>query len=369
MKNSWKLISDEEAGRIWNENLAAFEDCSPFQTFEWGQYHKALGWEPLYCAYFDEEENIRAMSMVLLKRFFLKTGFAWAPGGPVGDLEVVDEKMPKTIMATTGLKRLYLRVRSDRTRKTSETLYLEHKKWARSLHRMVSSFSMELDLDGEIESIDKNFKSSWRRQLKLSGRNELVVKQIINPDIAELHQAYSEMEATKGLAELFSKEKLENLFQHVRQNLIVFRCEDEAGQLLSFRGVLFIGHRAVEYMGVTNDRGRELRASFPLERELLRHCHQKGITKYDLGGIDPWENPGCHRFKRGTGATEVEYLGEWDWASSVWLRWFGNWAIHKRQKIKEPESNSARQTDKVASPVGRVFGSVVRTFRTISGLF
>ncbi len=341
--NSWKDITPREASDTWNENLARFDDCSPFQTYEWGQYQQSLGWEPHYCVCIDEEKNVKAIALVLVRRFLMKTGFAWVEGGPVGELGAVDHTLPKAIMAAAGLKRLYLRFRSDRKRKTRDTLFLEHERWTRSLYQMGSSFSMELDLTAELEEIDKNFKSSWRRQLKLSQRNPLAVKQVFNPDIAEIHSAYAEMETAKGLPELFSKEKLENLFHHVRRNLIIYRCEDAGGNLLAMKGVLFIGRRAVEYMGVTNDRGRELRASFPLEREILRHCAEKGIVKYDLGGIDPWENPGCHRFKRGTGATELEYLGEWDWASSSWLRLFANWAIQKRQTTKKPKSESPAQ--------------------------
>ena len=112
-----------------------------------------------------------------------------------------------------------------------------------------------------------------------------------------------------------------------------------------------MGNRAVEYMGVTNDLGRDLRASFPLERELLRYCSDEGIRHYDLGGIDPHENPGCHRFKRGTGACELEYLGEWDWATSEWFRVFCNWAIMKRQTTKHKSLQDVEQEDGKRIPI------------------
>ena len=61
---------------------------------------------------------------------------------------------------------------------------------------------------------------------------------------------------------------------------------------------------------------------------------------YDLGGIDLWQNPGVYTFKKETGARQIEYLGEWDWASQPWLRLFGNWAIWQKQKIRKVESFS-----------------------------
>lgn len=365
--SKWKLLTEEEAGKNWNEKLVELADYSPFQTFEWGRYHESLGWQPLYCVASDEQGNVSAMALILLKKIFLKTGLAWSPGGPVGALEMFDESLPKEILAETGMKRLYLRFRADRPRRTEDTIRLMHKNWSRPLRRMGTSWSMELDLEGAPEKIEENFKSSWRRQLRLAEKNPLVVKQIVDPDIEELHGAYREMERIKGLPELFSKEKLENLFRIARPNLIVYRCEDESGNLLSMRGVLFTGRKAVEYMGVTNDRGRDLRASFPLEREIIRHCLRTGITSYDLGGIDPLENPGCHRFKRGTGAREVEFLGEWNWATSDWLRFLGDWAIGKRQTMKAPRARKT-ETEKSLPGLEKIRASFRRLARGVAGL-
>ena len=58
--------------------------------------------------------------------------------------------------------------------------------------------------------------------------------------------------------------------------------------------------------------------------ELLKHCKSQGIEEIDLGGIDPQKNPGVYNFKKGTGATPIEYLGEWEWATKNVLRWATN---------------------------------------------
>ncbi len=367
MMRNWKLIKEEKAAQIWNENLVKFEDCSPFQTFEWGQYQNSLGWTPLYFAHFDEEENITAMSMILLKSFPFKTGFVWVTGGPIGEIENWNEELPKAILKATKLKRLYFRFRCDRKRNTKDALLLEHHKWSKPLFAMASNFSMEFDLPKNFGDFNKKLSKSWKRNLKLALKNDLVIKQSVNPDITELREAFNEMEKNKNLPELFSGEKLENLFKYTRSNLIFFRCEDKEGNLLSVRGTLFIGKRAVDYLAVTTDEGRNLRASFPLLQEVFRHCSEKGITQYDLGGIDPWKNPGVYTFKSGTGAKELEYLGEWDWASSEWLRLLGNWAIQKRQTTKEIKSESSPK--KESSSVDRFDVSPMQFLRHITGFF
>jgi hypothetical protein len=361
----WRPIKEEEAGRSWNEQLARFDDCSPFQTFEWGQYHKALGWEPVYFACFDREEKITSMALGLLKRFPFKTGFLWCTGGPVGAIENWDEKLTEAVREELNLKRLYFRFRCDRPRRTRDALYLEHHEWCRPLFSMGSSFSMELDLTEDAETLFKGLSKSWKRNLRLGEKNEPVIRQISDPDAEELRAAFAEMEKLKELPELFSKDKLESLFRNARPNLILLRCEDREGNLLAFRGTLFIGRKACDYLAVTTARGRELRASFPVFWEMFRLCRERGITHYDLGGIDPWKNPGVYEFKRGTGAAEVEFLGEWDRASASWLRRFGNFAIRRRQGSKRIGTAKNKGEDSA----GRFFGPARRLVRGIAGSF
>lgn len=337
----WKLLTEEDARQNWNENLAGFDDCSPFQTFEWGQFHQALGWQPRHYAFFDEEGKISSMCLILLRRFPLKTGFVWCAGGPVGRITDWDRRLPQAIIETSGLKRLYLRFRCDRERTTRDALFLNHHEWSKCIFPMVSGFSMELDLSGEPDEILSRTNRSWRRNLRLAEKQEMVISRSVNPDIGELRRILAEMESLKSLPELFSFEKLENLFKLNRANLLFLRCEDKEGNLLCFRGSLLIGNRACDYLAATSEKGRKLRASFPLFWKLLLTCREKGITRYDLGGIDPWENPGVFEFKKSTGAREIEFLGEWDWASSLWLRLFGNWLIRYRQERKSPQPPAA----------------------------
>ncbi len=119
---------------------------------------------------------------------------------------------------------------------------------------------------------------------------------------------------------------------------MLYRCDDENGELLSLLGCLLLGNKACALFWATNEKGRKLHASYAIFWALLQHCKGIGIASYDLAGIDPAANPGVYRFKRASGAAPIEFLGEWDWASPFWLRWFSNWAIAKRNRIRQAES-------------------------------
>jgi hypothetical protein len=335
----WKLLNDEEARQNWDNHLMKFADCSPYQTYGWGQYHQAIGWRPCYFVAENEPGRVEAMFLGLLRRYPLKTGLMWCAGGPVGKLETWNESLPQTVLQAVNLKRLYLRFRCDRERDARTVLFLNHHNWSRSIYTMTSGVSMELDLSADEAELGRRLSGKWRRNLKLAQQNDLVIERCEKPDIREIFDVYAEMEARKNLARQFSLERLENLFARAGSNLIFYRCEEAAtGRLLSFRGCLAIGNRAGDYLAATTERGRELRASYATFWELIRRCRHEGVRFYDLGGIDPWANPGVYTFKKETGARQIEYIGEWDWASAQWLRLLGNWAIRQKQKIRRVET-------------------------------
>lgn len=345
----WNLIKEKDAARIWDENLIHLPDCSPFQSYVWGQYNRALGWEPLYLAAFNEKEEITAMCLGLLRRFPLGIGLMWCPGGLVGDIKSWNEDLRKTILEAAGLRHLYLRFRCDRERNVRDVLVLNSANWSRTSFMMTSGLSMELDLTRTEEELFAGLHSSWRRNLMRSKKNNVTIKRSFDPDIEELCRVFSEMEAHKNLPQLFTHEKLENLFEHVKENLVFFRGENEKGELLCFLACLLVGGRAVHYFSAANAEGRKTCASFAAYWEAILFCRRQGVTYFELGGIDPAVNPGVYQFKQGTGAREVEFLGEWDWATSPWLRVLGNWAIRRRQNAK-PVGDNRKQTENLNLP-------------------
>jgi hypothetical protein len=265
----------------------------------------------------------------------------WCAGGPIGNIKNWDESLRKAVLKAVKLKRLYLRFRCDRKRDAQTALFVSYQNWTRSIYTMTSNVSMELDLSAGENILYSSLSRNWRKNLRDSFKNNLIIKQWIDPNIDEIQKVYSELETRKNLPQQFSFEKLENLFKFSGSNLIFYRCEDQAGELLCFRGCLIIGNRACDYLAATTERGLELRASYATYWQLLKHCQSRGVRYFDLGGIDPWANPGVYKFKRETGAREIEYLGEWDWASRNWLLLLGNIAIWKKQKIRKVESQFA----------------------------
>jgi len=330
----WKMLTGEEARGVWDQNLVQFSDCSPFQSYAWGEYRRSLAWQPCRWLAFDDRDQVVAMMQASLRRYPFGIGLVWCEGGPVGDLATCDESLPAAIKETTGLKRFYCRFRCDRERKVDDSLRLAAQGWTMPWAPLTSNYSMTLDLSQGEERLLGGCDRNWRRNLRRSQECNLTVRQWLDPRVDEVLSVYISMQDLKGLDEQHSREEIEQLLKNLKQQLVLYRCDDERGNVVSLLGCLVTGDSACAVFWATSEIGRELHASFASFWAMVKHCCRIGLKSFDLAGIDPVRNRGVYRFKKATGARPIEYLGEWDWATTSSLRWFGNWAIARRNYLR-----------------------------------
>lgn len=331
---TWKAFSDEEARVAWDQALARFGDCSPFQSYAWGEYRRGLGWRPYRWAAFNEQNEIVALLQAYLRRHRFGIGMLWSEGGPVGDLSVCDENLQSTIRETVGLKRIYCRFRCDQPRAVPKVLQLKAQGWNVPWAGINSGYTAILDLKSEEKGVTRN----WRANVRRAEKNNLVTHQWLNPTAEAIHSAFLSMEKAKGLEEQHSREEIEQLLEKAGHQLILYRSDDERGELMTLAGALVFATQANLWLFATTQQGRKSRASYLAFSALVQHCKEVGVTSYDLGGIDPVNNAGVSAFKQDSGGTPVELLGEWDWATQPWLRWLGNWAIQQRSRVRRAET-------------------------------
>jgi lipid II:glycine glycyltransferase (peptidoglycan interpeptide bridge formation enzyme) len=96
---------------------------------------------------------------------------------------------------------------------------------------------------------------------------------------------------------------------------------------VALRGCCILNQYGWDLFAATSVAGRDLYASYALLWEILQHCQREGVKEYEMMGIDPIKNLGVANFKKGTGANLIEYLGEWEWATSRILGWGANLAV------------------------------------------
>ena len=288
----WELLTNEEALRIWDQTLSTFGDCSPYQSYSWGQYREALGWETRRWMAFDENEKVVAMMQGCLRRYPFGVGMIWCEGGPVGDLMVCDESLQKAITSTTGLQRGYCRFRCDRPRNIEDVLRLTALGWNTSWSPLTSNYSMVLDLGQDEDRLLAACERNWRRNLRRAEESNLTVRQWMDANVDEVLSVYASMQEVKGLNEQWSRQEVEELLRTHKQQLVLYRCDDENQKVVSLLGCMVAGDHACAVFSATSEAGRKLNASYATFWAVVQHCRRIGIQSYDLAGIDPVRNHG-----------------------------------------------------------------------------
>ncbi len=326
----WQLLTDAGALAQWDDHLRSFDDYSIYQTIAWGEHRRALGWTPYRWAAFDGEAIV-AMAQGLLRRYAGGVGVVWLPGGPVGNIVAWSAGFQQIIRRSCERTLLYCRFNSFRARKDADRQQLINTGWRPPRTRLTSGTSLLYDVGRTEPERVAACSKNWRHNLKRSHKSAYTIAQWERPDATEMRAVYAEMEDYKHLSQQHSEHNLRALYEHAGDHLITWSCRDDAHRLIGFRACATFGDKAWDMLAATAVAGRKTYASYATFWALTQECHRRGIKHYDLSGVDAAGNRGVYDFKQGTGATPLDYLGEWEWASPRLFALPANWLIGRRR--------------------------------------
>src|SRR6185436_17772630 len=240
----WELVTEDRAQLIWDQTLTSFADCSPFQSYAWAQYRRSLGWQPHHWIAFDENDSPVAMMQGYVRRYPFGIGMLWSEGGPVGDLSACDNAFHQAVTETTNLRGVYYRFRCDRPRHIEDLLRLTSQGWAMPWSPLTTNYTMTIDLTVTEEQLLKSCERNWRWNLKKANQCNLTLSQWQHPSASEIVGAYRSMENVKGLEEQLSETEIEQMLSSLKAHLVLYRCDDANGELVSVMGALVTGDKA-----------------------------------------------------------------------------------------------------------------------------
>lgn len=337
---SWEITEAAQEGQSenWDGQLLSAADATVFQSYAWGEYKRRHGWVPVRCMGRDKSGKIVVMAQVLMKKMPLGIHVGWSPGGPIlqfkGWLPKVIGKALDELLETLKKKfgRLWLRFHSHIPNEP-ELAYVFSGRLHRPVFKINSEFSQFFDLTLSVEEFEKSMTSKHRYYVKQSLAHEISWKhgsdEALQADLAKLHD---EMTREKGMESIkVGVEDIRNTFAAMPGQAMILNGYHE-GEAVTSCLVLIFGKRGFYATAATGAKGREMSAAYAMVRQLFPVLKERGLTKLDFAGLDP-KTPaafGVNHFKRGFGGALVEYLGEWECASSEWLRWGINLGIWKR---------------------------------------
>lgn len=326
---SWKIWQGDAA--TWDEMLMQFSDFNIYQSYGWGTHRSHLGWIS-HRLMATENGGTVAMAQVLVRRFPLDVALVWVPGGPVGLIETWGAAFRATVLQAIGVRHLYCRIYPTREKVGQDIRRMEREGWHRSDASINSGMSFAYVPSEEENARVARASVNWRHNLRRSLKYGHVVGVWTSPDPDEMLVAYEAMQFHKKLDQPISRSALISLLEVFGEQCIVVKCSDAQGRLLALRGALLFGNKAWDVLAAATPAGRKVYASHATFWELMKQCASRGVQWYDMGGADRGRGKGVYDYKKGTGASEIVYLGEWDWGTSPLLRRAANYLIKRRAR-------------------------------------
>lgn len=327
---AWRSVPQAEAVASWDNWLLAIDDACIHQAYAWGRVKEQLGWRVIRLAAGESGKLPTALVQALVRRYKPWLALAWIPGGPAGDLNACGQPLREALQRAAGSWQIYCRMNSLRPASSAADARMAELGWRRPSANMNTGLSLIYEPGIDEETRLGMASANWRHNLKRSGKYGLALRRWDRPDEATVMELYRAMEQYKDLAPQISREEIRVLLDTLSDQLIIYRCDDTEGLPIAMRGCAILGNKAWDILAATTPAARKVYASHAAFWALMRECADRGVSEYDMGGVDPVGNRGVYDFKKGSGAQPLTYLGEWEWATTRILGCAANWLIRKR---------------------------------------
>lgn len=166
--------------------------------------------------------------------------------------------------------------------------------------------------DGE-EQIRGRLRKSFRRDLKKAETSGLEIVRGSDEKLFDiLDELYSESVRRKKFKGLDSQEfsgPQRSLSDREKMTIIVAYCEGEPASVVLTSN---LGDTAIVLLAAANERGLKCGSSYVTWYEGAIAAMHAGMKWYDLGGVDPDNNPNVYQFKSRMGGDEVFHTGAFE---------------------------------------------------------
>jgi lipid II:glycine glycyltransferase (peptidoglycan interpeptide bridge formation enzyme) len=329
----------------WNDVLAQFDDASIYQTHAYG----AVRWGSDKLSHAIVRRNgeiVGAAQAIIYKVPLIPAGIAYVPWGPLWRKKGADASTDNLAGIIAGMKEEYcakrgllLRVapcivEEDDARRLSElfqnTGYVNDPK-------VTPYRTLMLDLTREPAEIRKKLDQKWRNQLNRSEKNDLEVIEGTADDLYEiflkLQKEMLDRKQYKPTVDYVEFGEIQKKLPETMKMHIVI-CNYEGQPVTATIGAA-IGDRGIYMLGATGDIGMKQKSAYLSQWKMIAWLKERGCRWYDLGGIDPENNPGVYHFKVGMSGLDVSHIGQYEVCNNIVSSIAVRCAEKYRDKLRE----------------------------------
>ena len=151
-------------------------------------------------------------------------------------------------------------------------------------------------------------------QANKAEKNDLEIIEGYSDDLYEgFLNLQSEMQDRKkyspGVSYHEFREIQKALPEHLKMKIMVCKCEGEPMSAVVCTG---IGDTGIYLFGATGTKGMKSKGAYLLHWRAMQWLKGNGCRWYDLGGINPENNPGVYQFKSGMTDMDVCHIGPYE---------------------------------------------------------
>lgn len=193
-----------------------------------------------------------------------------------------------------------------------------------------------VDLLRDLSQIRQGLDQKWRNILNKAERQGVSIEPRTDNDAFLIFdRIYRELVARKGFEADLGPDFFAELQGRLgEQDQFVIHLASHEGNVVAGHLGAYHGDTAVYLLGAATEAGLRLNASYLLQWQVIQHAQSRGCIWYDLGGVDPEQNPDVFRFKSRMGGRDVSAPGPYE-AGSTARRWIVRHAEAVYRKIKK----------------------------------
>ena len=319
LATDWSVRVDGQSSTSWDELIGRFVDSNIYQTWAYG----AVRWgeENLsHLVLYRDGNPVAAAQLRILRVPVLPLGIAYVRWGPLNhllgetpDREIV-EKMFECLREEYCQRRgLVLQVIPHAFPESGRGIAIRQAA-ARTGFRPDPGLPLYrtilVDLSPDADAMRRRLHHKWRYHLGGSEKNGLEVDASESMEAyREFEPIYQEMVVRKGFDTSIDAGEFGRIQQQLPGNhkMTIFTVRKD-GVALGALVCALMGDTAIFVLGATNERARDLKASYILHWQAMLWLKSHGVRWYDLSGIDPVANPGGYQFKSGFGGSDVTQI-------------------------------------------------------------
>jgi peptidoglycan pentaglycine glycine transferase (the first glycine) len=332
MKYGLQEIRDPDA---WSQAVLRLENPTLLQSWQWGAFKGAYGWEPLRLLWFTEDGNPAAGAQVLFRSEGPGLTMGYCPRGPLLNWRI-DELRERVLrdlgQAAHRRGALFLKIdpalvlSDEPDSRTSAPLGgafpeirrdLEHLGWQQSSEQVQFKNTLVLDLRPDEDTLLADMKQKTRYNIRLAGRKGVSIRRGTSADLDLLFRMFAETSLRDGFAIREPGYYQRAWGDFIEAGLAQPLLAEVEGQAVAAIIVFRYADTAYYLYGMSLDLHRDKMPNYLLQWEAIRWAKEAGCRWYDLWGapdeIDPSDPMyGVYRFKEGFGPALVETPGAWD---------------------------------------------------------